>query len=205
MAKKLHKEKPVTAEAWQPVHQRLVEMAAKAGVGAPPATVPQAPYDPSASLQAPLPWRLPRVVEFEHYDVGGPGVSFSDTDEENQGKHYRKDAVDVKASSKAGNGAVVGFTQAGEWMEYTVSVADAGSYALSVMYATPDPGRRIQLSLGGDKPLVSPIQFAPTAGWDDLKTMQAGTVTLPAGDSVIRVTVESGPVDLDYMEFKAAN
>jgi hypothetical protein len=92
-------------------HQRLSKMAIEAGVDVPPATVPQAAYRPTASLQAPLPWRLPSNVEFENYDVGGPNVSFSDTTEANEGGHYRKDAVDIKASPKAGNGAVVGFTQ----------------------------------------------------------------------------------------------
>ena len=49
------------------------------------------------------------------------------------------------------------------------------------------------------------ITFAPTASWDELKSMDAGTVSLPEGDSVLRVTIEAGPVDLDRMQFTAAN
>jgi hypothetical protein len=71
-------------------------------------------------------------------------------------------------------------------------------------YATPETGRRIRLSLG-DKPLGEAITLTPTASWDELKTMNAGVVTLPAGDSVLRVSIENGPVDLDRMEFTAAN
>jgi hypothetical protein len=103
-------------------------------------------------------------------------------------------------------------------MEYTISVEKAGNYRLSVAYATPETGRRIRLSLGdkplgdkplgdkplGDKPLGEAITFAPTASWDELKTVDAGTVALPEGDSVLRVTVEAGPVDLDRMQFKTA-
>jgi hypothetical protein len=203
LAEKLRKEKPVSPTVWQTAHQRLLEMAIKAGVDVPPATVPQAAYDPTASLQAPLPWRLPGNVEFENYDVGGPNVSFNDTTEANQGGHYRKDAVDIKANKAAGNGAVVGFTEPGEWMEYTISVAKAGNYRLSVAYATPEAGKRISLSLNG-KPLGQAITFTPTANWDALKTMDAGTVALPEGDSVLRVTVEAGPVDLDRLQFTSA-
>jgi parallel beta-helix repeat protein len=203
LAQTLLKEKPVSPAVWQTAHQRLTEMAVKAGVDVPPATVPQAAYDPTASLQAPLPWRLPGNVEFENYDVGGPNVSFSDTSEANEGGHYRKDAVDIKANKAAGNGAVVGFTQNGEWMEYTISVARAGNYRLSIAYATPETGRRIRLSLN-DKPLGEAITFAPTASWDELKTMDAGTVALPEGDSVLRVIVEAGPIDLDRLQFTTA-
>ncbi|MDQ3813132.1 MAG: right-handed parallel beta-helix repeat-containing protein, partial [Armatimonadota bacterium] len=119
MAKQLLKEKPVSEAAWREAYGRLTEKAAQSGVGKPPATVAQAPYDPTASLQLPLPWKVPGTIEFENYDVGGPDVSFRDTDRDNQGGHYRKDAVDIKANKVAGNGAVVGFTQDGEWMEYT--------------------------------------------------------------------------------------
>jgi hypothetical protein len=140
-------------------------------------------------------------VEFENYDVGGPGVSFQDNDPENQGNHYRKDGIDIKASKPSGNGAVVGFTQNGEWMEYTVNVQKAGDYRLSLAYATPEAGRRVRLTWNG-KPLGEAITFVPTASWDDLKTVSASTVSLPQGDGVLRVTVESGPVDLDRLEFK---
>jgi hypothetical protein len=98
---------------------------------------------------------------------------------------------------------VVGFTEPGEWMEYTISVAKAGNYRLSVAYATPEAGKRISLSLNG-KPLGQAITFTPTANWDALKTMDVGTVALPEGDSVLRVTVEAGPVDLDRLQFTSA-
>jgi hypothetical protein len=172
-------------------------------IGVAPKTVPQAAFDPTRSLQAPLPKALPATIEFENYDVGGPDVSFKDNSVGNEGEHYRKDAVDIKADPKAGNGAVVGFTQNGEWMEYTVNVAKAGVYPLSVTYATPETGRRIRLSLNG-KPLGEAITFTPTASWNELKTMEAGTVSLPSGDAVLRVTIENGPVDLDRLEFKPA-
>jgi hypothetical protein len=147
-----------------------------------------------------LPKALPATIEFENYDVGGPDVSFKDNSVGNEGEHYRKDGVDIKASAKAGNGAVVGFTQNGEWMEYTVSVAKAGVYPLAVTYATPETGRRILLSLNG-KPVGEAIAFPATTSWDDLKTIEAGTVSLPAAMPFC-VTIENGPVDLDRLEIK---
>jgi hypothetical protein len=89
-------------------------------------------------------------------------------------------------------------------MEYTISVGKAGNYRLSMAYATPETGKRIRLTLN-DKPLGDAITFTPTASWDELKTMDAGMVSLPAGDGVLRVTVEAGPVDLDRLQFTSAN
>jgi parallel beta-helix repeat protein len=98
----------VTQAAWQAAYARLNAKATEAGMRKPAvvATVPQAPYDPSGGLQLPLPKALPGIIEFENYDVGGPSVSFFDTSTDNEGEHYRKDAVDIKANTKAGNGAV---------------------------------------------------------------------------------------------------
>jgi parallel beta-helix repeat protein len=203
-ARQLQKSGSVSAARWAQARESLVAKALAAGIGVPPTTVPQAAFDPTRSLQAPLPWRVPGNVEFENYDVGGPDVSFKDNDGDNQGGHYRKDAVDIKADKAAGNGAVVGFTQNGEWMEYTISVAKAGNYRLSVAYAAPEAGKSIRLSLNG-KPLGEAIAFAPTASWNDMKTVDAGTVALPAGDSVLRVTIGNGPVDLDRMQFQIVN
>jgi hypothetical protein len=204
MARQALKTNAVSTVRWTQARESLLAKARAAGIGKPVATVAQAPYDPSGGLQLPLPKALPGIVESENYDVGGPNVSYSDTSTENEGGHYRKDAVDIKASPKAGNGAVIGYTQNGEWMEYTVSVAKAGNYRLSVAYATPESGRRIRLSLG-DKPLGEAITFTPTANWNELKTIEAGIVSLPAGDSVLRVTIDNGPVDLDRLQFTAAN
>lgn len=201
-ARQLLKTRAISPVTWQEMLARLNAKARAAGIGVPVEIVQQAPYDPTGSLQLPLPWALPGIIEFENYDVGGPNVSFSDTTPENQGNYYRKDAVDIKANPKASNGAVVGYTQNGEWLEYTVSVAKAGTYGLAISYATTATDARIRLSLNG-KPVGGAITFAATANENDLKTMDAGTIALPQGDGVLRVTIENGPIDLDRLEFKA--
>jgi parallel beta-helix repeat protein len=173
LAEKLRKEKPVPAAVWQAAHRRLTEMAVKAGVDVPPATVPQAAYDPTGSLQAPLPWRLPGNVEFENYDVGGPNVSFNDTTEANQGGHYRKDAVDIKAnkSRKRRRGRLSHKTASG-WNTPSAWPRPATTACRSRM-PHRKPAKRISLSLTV-KLWARRSRFHPHNNWDELKTAVVG-------------------------------
>lgn len=196
---KLRRQPPITAEAWIAARDRLLAQAKAAGSKLPAeAVVPQAPYDPTKSLQQPLPWRVPGKLEFEDYDVGGPGVSCSDTTPENEGGHYRADAVDLKADPQASNGAVVGWTDAGEWLEYTIDVARPGRYRLEVVAATPHAGAVLRFDCAGAA-CGPAVKVAATGAWG-VRASTIVPIDLPkAGVQVLRVTVEAGPVDLDVM------
>ncbi len=80
------------------------------------------------------------------YDMGRNGYAYNDLDLANyrtsnpreqggnRGRSYRNDGVDVYRSDDIpeGNGYYVGSTEEGEWMKYTLDVATAGNYTLSV-------------------------------------------------------------------------
>jgi hypothetical protein len=63
--------------------------------------------------------QIPGLITIPDYDLGGEGVAYHDTTAGNAGKTYRSDGVDLSRDA----GAVsVGWTAAGEWLEYTVNV-----------------------------------------------------------------------------------
>ena len=101
--------------------------------------IPQAPYKDTAM-------EIPGKVEVENYDVGGSGKAYLDLDDDNKGGEYREDAVDIV---KAGDGYAVGYTQEGEWLEYTVKVAEKEDYAVSVRYATSSENTGMKLYVDG--------------------------------------------------------
>ena len=72
---------------------------------------------------------LPGIIEVEDFDGGDEGLSYHDSDTEDEGKvNYRTDngGVDIVT----GNGGYgIGYTQADEWLEYTVNVTEAGTYS----------------------------------------------------------------------------
>src|SRR5205085_5892377 len=69
------------------------------------------------------PVALPGTIQAENFDKGASGTSFKDTTTGNSGGAYRTTDVDIEATS---GGYDIGWIAAGEWLNYTVSVATAG-------------------------------------------------------------------------------
>ncbi|MGH7179726.1 MAG: carbohydrate-binding protein, partial [Tepidisphaeraceae bacterium] len=84
------------------------------------------------SVQAPFPGpgpaELPGMIQMEDYDTGGEDTAYHDEDVVNIGGAYRNDGVDIYDGAVR----VVGSTLPGEWLEYTVNVAQTGPYDLQV-------------------------------------------------------------------------
>ena len=153
------------------------------------ATVPQAPYGGSA-------WAIPGIIQTENYDVGGEGVSYHDLDGGNNGGAYRFDDVDVKTTADTGGGYAVGWIRAGEWMEYTVNVAAAGTYDIQCRAGSPLANRTFSILFNGvDK--TGNILVPVTADWDQYQTVTVAGVSLSAGQQVMRVLVGAQ----DYFDF----
>jgi hypothetical protein len=139
--------------------------------------VPQAPYGGG-------PRAVPGTIQLEDYDAGGEGVAYHDTGAHNQAGQYRHDDVDIEATP--GGGFDVGYVDAGEWLEYTVSVAAAGSYHLRFRAATPQAGASFSLALDGVA--VAPSVAVPSTGdWTSFAERTGPAVTLTAGTHVLRV------------------
>jgi hexosaminidase len=154
--------------------------------------VPQAPYGGTARA-------LPGTIQAEDYDLGGEGVAYHDTSGGNQVGQYRHDDVDIEAT--AGGGFDVGYVDAGEWLEFTVEVASAGSYRVSFRSATQNPGASFSLSVDG-MDVSGAVAVPQTASWTAFAETSGPSVTLPAGKHVLRVTFGVGS-NLDWLRFVA--
>lgn len=152
--------------------------------------IPQEPYKGTAAA-------IPGKVEVENYDVGGSGKAFLDKDDENKGGEYREDAVDIV---KAGEGYAIGYTQEGEWLEYTVDVAAAGEYGVTASYATSSENAGIKLYVD-DIAVTDNVIFPQGADWETYSTFEAGKVNLSAGKHVLKVEIVGNYVNMDWLEF----
>ena len=71
------------------------------------------------------PHAIPGIIEAIDFDHGGEGVAYHDKEAENFGGFYRpREGVDIQSTSEGGCG--VSWVEDGEWLEYTVDVAEAG-------------------------------------------------------------------------------
>lgn len=129
-----------------------------------------------------------RPIEAEDYDLGGEGVAYHDTTSANLGGAYRKDGVDVQAGGS--NGYDVGYTAAGEWLKYTISVPQTGSYAFTARVACAGTGGTFHAEIDGVN-VTGSLRVPNTVGWLDWNTISGGRINLTAGTHVMRIVMDS--------------
>jgi endonuclease/exonuclease/phosphatase family metal-dependent hydrolase len=153
-----------------------------AATATPPPTSGPTPYTG-------MPFALPGTVAAADFDNGGQGVAYSDTSSGNSGGAYRQSDVDLQRASIGGYN--VGWTAPGEWLKYTVKVATAGSYHVTLRAAAISSSS-VQVTLGG----VSGTFAVPnTGGWQAWKTFTV-PMTLAAGQQMMTLKIASGEVNV---------
>ncbi|HEX8524619.1 MAG TPA: carbohydrate-binding protein, partial [Tepidisphaeraceae bacterium] len=130
------------------------------------------------------------TIEAEDFDNGGEGVAFHDVDATNNGGVYRAGlAVDQQGVSNDTGGYNVGWTAAGEWLEYTVNV-ESGTYDLAFRVASPGNGGTFHLEVDG-LDVTGSITVPNTGGWQNWTTVTKSNVSLGAGTRILRLAMDA--------------
>jgi len=156
----------------------------------------EAPYGGTAAA-------VPGTVQAANYDTGGAGVAYNVTSVNGTANSYRPDGVDLEVCSDTSCGYDVGWTASGQWFRYTVSVATAGTYTVSLRLASPSgvtDGLHIASSAGTN--LSGAVNVPATGGWQDWSTVTA-SVILPAGVQTLTVEEDNAGWNLHYLAFAA--
>lgn len=139
------------------------------------------------------------TVRAEAFDRGGEGVAYHDTDPENVGGAYRSTGVDV--DQELDGSYYVGWIEAGEWLEYTVTVPETGEYAVTARASTHDEsGARFRVDVDGTR--VGSTAFGDTGGWRNWVDRPIGTTGLSAGTHVVRVYSQRDGWNFDALVFE---
>ena len=169
-----------------------------AGGGTPPPPPPaEGPYGGTAAA-------IPGTVQAANYDTGGQGVAYNVTSTNGTANSYRSDGVDLEACTDTGCGDDIGWTAAGQWFKYTVNVATAGTYTVSVRLASPSgvtDGLHIASSSGAN--LSGNVNVPATGGWQTWTTVTA-TVTLPAGKQTLTIDQDNGGWNVHQLTFASS-
>ncbi|HOX82593.1 MAG TPA: carbohydrate-binding protein [Chryseolinea sp.] len=183
------------------------------------------------------PQQIPGKVQCEWYDLGGEGIAFHDTDTVNNGSgklnpangtflnEFRmNEGVDIsytKARDIDNNPfnkvepqmdqLYVGWTEPGEWINYTVNVKKSGEYLVEIMYTASGDGS-ISLQLDGQKLsddllITSTRNEKETIAWRQWhhwnRIDELGRVKLKKGIHVLTLkTIMNGNMNYDYLNFK---
>lgn len=155
---------------------------------------PQTPFGGKA-------WDIPGKIEAENFDEPGYGAgndSYAENDSDNHGDSDLRKGTGVDLYEKE-TGVVVGYNQAGEWLEYTVNIKEAGDYTMYASVATDNSTAGFKLSIDGDA--VAEVSVSGSS-WDEFTKVKTN-VTLPAGEHILRFEVTGDWFDIDYLNFVA--
>lgn len=172
-------------------------------------------YDLDGTTTSPMPWpmnghdarhsstlppsttvTLPARIEAERY------VRFSELSPgSNQGaagspQCNRNDGVDVEATSDNGGACNIGWTQAGEWLEYDVSAPSAGAYSITLRVATGIASARVHVEVDG---VNLGAKTLTQSNWQSFYDLPGYQTTLTAGAHRVRIAFETADVNLNYL------
>ena len=135
------------------------------------------------------PFQVPGLIEAENYDKGGEGIAYHDVDPNNIGLAYRpNEGVDLEASND--QGFDVYWMVAGEWLEYTINVNQAGLYDI-LSYVSSVPGFGNFRILINNEDVSGKRQVGNTGGWQSWTPITVKDVQLEEGTQILRFEVNT--------------
>ncbi len=155
---------------------------------------------------------FPGKVYAVDYDLGRLHQAYYDRDYSNtefraptnRGGEYRNDGVDIEAcSDQTTNGYNVGWTENGEWLQYTIDVKQTGSYAFSFRVAAENNGGSFYLKMDGNR-LGDKITVPATGGYQKWETLEMAPVQLTSGKHTFRIEMETGGFNLNFFRAQPA-
>jgi len=141
------------------------------------------------------PAALPAQIYAHTFDTGAKGVSYYDTTAGNTGGKARTTDVDIESSSEGGYN--VGWTAAGEWLNYSVNVATAGAYSVQLRVASSG-GAKMHVGFNGPSSVWSAVSIPSTGGWQTWTTVTL-PVTLGAGNQLMTIAFDAGGANLRFI------
>jgi hypothetical protein len=143
---------------------------------------------------------IPRIIEAEDYDNGGSGVAYFDTTAGNNGGAYKNDNVDIQNCSEGGFN--VGWIAQGEYLVYSIDVAEAANYDVGFRVASQNnTAKSLHLEIDGINVTGSVTFNTNGDGWQNWRTVSAGPIYLEPGVYQARLVMDSAGFNVNYMEF----
>ena len=162
---------------------------------------------PPRSTYASQPISLPGTLQAELYDKGGDGVTYHDNDSQNQGdaSFRTSEGVDIVTGN---GGKAIGYTNADEWLEYTVDIQKTGYYYYNAVASSGTTGSGFRLSLKTDEGLVDitpniSVPQTASSDWSKYTTITGKTIIpLTEGRHIIRLTITGNSCNVDKVSFE---
>jgi hypothetical protein len=153
---------------------------------------------------------IPSTIQAVDYDMGANGLAYQDTvfqstgqgnnfTNYNNGWTYRNDGVDIETWTGS---PTVGSIDNNEWLHYTVQVPQAGLYEVSLQYAAPNVGAKVEL-LSQTNTLIPEVTLGASGGWGSWQWSSLGTIPILAqSDFKFKLKVTNNGLNIKAIKFE---
>ncbi len=108
----------------------------------------------------------------------------------------------IQTETCSEGGMDVAYVDAGDWMDYSVNVQNAGTYTAEFRVSSPYAGTQLQLQKGGT--VLATVTVPSTDGWQSWQTVSA-SVNLTAGTQTLRVYAATNGWNLNWWSLTSAS
>ncbi len=166
------------------------------------------PVEPPEPVQTPFGGVAPVIgaeavtILANAFDEGGNGIAWNDDPGLDGGAQPLRGNTDVEL---VGGPQDIGYVEAGEWVEYTIDVTEAGVYDLALVAKTPIAGNTISVSLEGGSTLATfnlpDANGAASNGFGgtEFGTTASQQISLGAGIQTLRFGFDGTPATNGYL------
>lgn len=160
------------------------------------------PFKGPHVLSGEKPYELPAA----NFDLGGEGYAFHDNDATNRtgNDNYRKNNGDTMSTpvEVEGNGTNIGYTNADEWLVYTVDVSEAGKYQVDISLSARYNTGKMHLQLN-DVNVTGTVDIPSNNSWNAWKWFSHPSLILdmPAGRHRVKFYFEGSGFNLRALRF----
>ncbi|MXO06780.1 carbohydrate-binding protein [Flavobacterium sp. HBTb2-11-1] len=119
-------------------------------------------------------------------------------------KHYRRKGTGLQTTTDSGTGQNVCFINEGDWNEFMLNVANAGTYNLTFRVASPVLTGKFDI-LVNDVVVKADETFPPTGDWQTFANKTVNDVFLPKGEVYLKIKFKSNDFNFNFIDFAVAN
>jgi DNA-binding beta-propeller fold protein YncE len=139
--------------------------------------------------------QIPARLEAEHYARANELSPSANSG----GQCNRGDGVDMETTGDSQGGVCnIGYAQAGEWVEFDVYNATAGTFSIVARVANGS-GSNKTFRIEHDGVDISGTVTVPTSGWQTYADYTTNNVSLPAGSHTLRFVWITGDLNLNFI------
>ncbi|PIF30327.1 putative secreted protein (Por secretion system target) [Flavobacterium sp. 9] len=119
-------------------------------------------------------------------------------------KHYRRSGTGLQNTTDSGTGQNVCFINEGDWNEFQLNVANAGTYNLTFRVASPTITGKFDIIVN-DIVVKTGETFPITGGYQTFADKIVSGITLPKGQVYLKIKFKSNDMNFNYIDVAQAN